>query len=134
MTGRPGPPPGPPPGQPPSAQPPPGQPPEEPADLDRGAAEERTRLAWLRTTVSFAAVGGAILKLDPPAGAPLLAMAAGVWLVGPQRGVGPPGRPARSRRRALRLITLMIVATVLVALVVCLLPGGAGRGLTVRGR
>jgi uncharacterized membrane protein YidH (DUF202 family) len=42
-------------------------PPNDLEDLQPGLARERTELAWTRTAVSFAAVGVAILKTNPPA-------------------------------------------------------------------
>jgi uncharacterized membrane protein YidH (DUF202 family) len=76
---------------------------------DRGLARERTALAWTRTAISFAAVGGVVLKREVVAGLILLALAGGIWLVGrlPHRG--------QSR---LKLVTAAIVAVALVALVV----------------
>jgi uncharacterized membrane protein YidH (DUF202 family) len=84
----------------------PGGPPPAP---DRGLARERTALAWTRTAISFAAVGGVVLKREVVAGLILLAVAAGIWLL---------GRLAHRRQSRLKLVTAAIVAVALVALVV----------------
>ncbi len=78
---------------------------------DPGLARERTSLAWTRTAISFAAVGGVVLKRDVIAGLILLALAPAVYLV---------GRLAYSRPGKLKLVTATIVAVALVALVVSL--------------
>jgi uncharacterized membrane protein YidH (DUF202 family) len=78
---------------------------------DPGLARERTALAWTRTAISFAAVGGVVLKREAVPGLILLALAPVVYLLGRQAHRGP-GR--------LRLITATIIAVALVALVVAL--------------
>jgi uncharacterized membrane protein YidH (DUF202 family) len=40
----------------------------ESQDLDPGLARERTRLAWARTAIAFAAVGAAMLRRELAAG------------------------------------------------------------------
>ena len=57
---------------------------------DPGLARARTRLAWTRTALSFAAIGGVLLKRDLIAGFVILALSALVWGVG--RLAGVPGR------------------------------------------
>jgi len=49
-------------------------PPDKVEDRDPGRARERTGLAWTRTAMSVAAVGGAILKRDVAIGVAVLAM------------------------------------------------------------
>ncbi len=51
-------------------------------DIDAGLARERTELAWHRTAISFAALGGAILKSRPAAGLPILIISALIWELG----------------------------------------------------
>ncbi len=45
-------------------------------------ANERTFLAWIRTAISFAAVGGVVLKRDVILGLILLALAPVIWQLG----------------------------------------------------
>ena len=56
----------------------------------RGWRGSRTELAWDRTALSFAALGGAILKSRPYAGIPILVVSALIWELGRW-----PARPAR---------------------------------------
>ncbi len=77
-------------------------------DQDPGLARERTSLAWTRTALSFAAVGGVVLRKDVVAGLVIMAAAPVVWEL---------GRLAR-RHGHLRLVTASIVAIAVVALAV----------------
>jgi uncharacterized membrane protein YidH (DUF202 family) len=83
--------------------------PGEQPDLDPGLAEERTALAWTRTAISFAAVGGAVLKKEIIPGLILLCLAPVIWAV---------GRRAYRRPDHLKIVTATIVAVCAVALVV----------------
>ena len=78
-------------------------------NADPGLARERTSLAWTRTAISFAAVGGVVLKKDVAAGLVIIALAPAIWQVG-RLDYHLPGR--------LRIVTATIVAVALVALVV----------------
>ena len=80
-------------------------------DADPGLARERTSLAWTRTAISFAAVGGVVLKKDIFAGLVILVTAPAIWQV---------GRLAYHRPGRLRLVTATIVAVAVVALIVAL--------------
>jgi uncharacterized membrane protein YidH (DUF202 family) len=80
---------------------------------DAGLARERTSLAWTRTAISFAAVGGVVLKRDVIPGLILLALAPSVYVL---------GRLAYRRPGKLKLVTGTIVAVAVVALVVALTP------------
>jgi uncharacterized membrane protein YidH (DUF202 family) len=95
---------------------PPGPPgpldPGPPDRRDSGLARERTSLAWTRTALSFAAVGGVVLKREIIPGLILLAVAPAIWVL---------GRLAYTRPGKLKLVTATIVAVALVALVVALL-------------
>ena len=78
-------------------------------DGDPGAARARTSLAWTRTALSFAAVGGVVLKKDVLVGLIILAAAPVIWQV---------GRLAQDHPGRLKLVTATIVAISLVALAV----------------
>jgi uncharacterized membrane protein YidH (DUF202 family) len=85
--------------------------PGDPGERDPGLARERTSLAWTRTALSFAAVGGVMLRREVIPGLIVLAIAPAIW----QLGRLPRNLPGR-----LQLITATIVAVALVALVVTL--------------
>ncbi len=51
-------------------------------DGDPGLARARTSLAWTRTALSFAAVGGVVLKKDVVVGLIILAVAPVIWRLG----------------------------------------------------
>jgi uncharacterized membrane protein YidH (DUF202 family) len=80
-------------------------------DADPGLARERTSLAWTRTALSFAAVGGVLLKKDVAAGLTVMATVPVIWEL---------GRLANHHPGRLRLVTATIVAVALVALAVAL--------------
>ena len=80
-------------------------------DADPGLARIRTSLAWTRTALSFAAVGGVALKKDVIAGLLILATVPVIWRL---------GRLAHHRPGRLMLVTAAIVAVAIVALVVAL--------------
>ena len=82
-------------------------------DADPGLARARTSLAWTRTALSFAAVGGVMLKKDVLAGLIVMASAPAIWEL---------GRLAHHRPGRLRLVTATIVAVAAIALVVALTP------------
>jgi uncharacterized membrane protein YidH (DUF202 family) len=90
--------------------------PEDMEQLDPGLARERTKLAWARTAIAFAAVGGAILKKEPVAGLIVLAMTPLIWGLG--RFVGySPARPELQPRRLL-VVTVTVVMVSLLAMVI----------------
>jgi uncharacterized membrane protein YidH (DUF202 family) len=91
-------------------------------DADPGLARERTVLAWTRTAIAFAAVGGALLKTTPLAGLLVLAMSALVWGLG--RVSSHPARAGQPHWPRHLLITLTVTLVSLVALAVILLAGG----------
>lgn len=99
----------------------------DPEDRDPGLARERTSLAWTRTAISFAALGGAVLRVDLVTGLIILAVAPLVWQLGRVAG-GAPQTAARAAGPArIRLITVSIVGVSLLCLLVTLL-GPAGHG------
>ena len=83
----------------------------DPEDAPPGLAEERTALAWTRTAISFAAVGGVMLKENVVPGLIILATALVIW----QAGRLDYHRPGR-----LKLVTATVVGVAVVALVVTL--------------
>jgi uncharacterized membrane protein YidH (DUF202 family) len=85
--------------------------PGEPGERDQGLARERTSLAWTRTALSFAAVGGVMLKRDVVPGLIILTAAPAIWQL---------GRLPRNFPHRIKLITATIVAVAVVALVVTL--------------
>jgi uncharacterized membrane protein YidH (DUF202 family) len=86
---------------------------EEPDDSDPGLARARTSMAWTRTALSFAAVGGVVLKRDLIPGLLILAATPVIWQL---------GRLAHHRPGRLKLVTVTIVAVALLALGVALTP------------
>ena len=95
-------------------------PPEDLEAMDPGLAGERTELAWTRTAIAFAAVGGAILKTIPVAGIPIVAMGALIYVLG--RISRPERRGARHKRRLpLLLVTIAVTTMAGVALAIAFL-------------
>ena len=92
-------------------------------DIDPGLARERTELAWTRTAISFAALGGALLKYRPTIGLPVLIIAAVIWRLGRL-----PGKPGTSRAKHRRVLLIMVTVTALSAsaLIVSFLGYAAG--------
>jgi uncharacterized membrane protein YidH (DUF202 family) len=78
-------------------------------DGDPGLARARTSLAWTRTALSFAALGGVVLKKDLVPGLIILAAAPVVWQL---------GRLAHHLPGRLKLVTVTIVVVALIALAV----------------
>ena len=81
-------------------------------DGDPGLARARTSLAWTRTALSFAAVGGVVLKEHLIPGLLIMAAAPAVWQL---------GRLAHHHPGRLRLVTATIVAVAIAALAVTLI-------------
>ena len=88
-------------------------PPEDPEESDPGLARERTRLAWARTAIAFAAVGAVVLRKELVAGLIVVAMAPMIWWLGrfASRASGPDVRPRR-----LLLVTAAVTAGALLAI------------------
>jgi uncharacterized membrane protein YidH (DUF202 family) len=100
---------------PPAARDEPGDDPEERAP---GLAAERTSLAWTRTAIAFAALGGTVLKANVITGLIILAVAPVVWQLGRlSRGAPGTGLPAVGPLR-LFLISAAIAAVALLCLIV----------------
>ena len=96
---------------------------DDPEDRDPGLGEERTRLAWVRTAISFAAVGVALLKVDVALGVVVLAMVPLIWLTGRRMAWHSPH--GENRPRMLLLIAVGIAAIAIVVLVIVLIRGNS---------
>jgi uncharacterized membrane protein YidH (DUF202 family) len=110
-----------------AAEPPGGSPDDvEPEERDPGLARARTSLAWTRTAIAFAALGGVVLKVNVVSGLIILAIAPLVWQLGRVPRSNSPGNdlPAVGTAR-IRLITVSIVAVSLLSLIVALLGKSA---------
>jgi uncharacterized membrane protein YidH (DUF202 family) len=87
---------------------------------DPGLARERTSLAWGRTAISFAALGGTVLKASVVPGLIILLVAPAIWWIAHFRKAGA---------ERLWLITVSIVAVAALALVVAFTGHGASHAL-----
>jgi uncharacterized membrane protein YidH (DUF202 family) len=94
-------------------------------ESDRGLAKERTDLAWTRTAISFAAAGAAILKSHVVPGAIVLALGLATW--GLRRVFPASGTDPAARQRRLLLVTIVVTAVAVVALIVALTARPAAR-------
>lgn len=99
---------------------------------DAGLALERTSLSWTRTAISFAALGGVVLKDNVITGLIILAVVPLIWRLGrlPRSGSPLGGLPTVGGRR-IRMITVSIVGVSLLSLLVAMLgpavPGALHR-------
>lgn len=109
-------------------QDPPSAPTDDWEDADPGLAAERTDMAWTRSSLAFAAVGIAILRLRPGLGIPILGFSVVVWLLG--RLVRTPNDAQATARRAL-LVTVAVTMLAAAALVITFL-GLSARGIRPR--
>ena len=90
-----------------------------------GLAQERTSLAWTRTAIAFAALGGVVLKTNVITGLIILAVAPVIWQLGRVTRGGPAasdGLPAIPLAGATRLfiIAVTIAAVALLCLIVAI--------------
>lgn len=94
----------------------------DPEESDPGLARERTSLSWTRTAISFAALGGVVLKANAITGLIILALAPVVWNIGRLSRGGSPSRrlPAVGGSR-IRLITGLIVSVSVLCLIIAVL-------------
>jgi uncharacterized membrane protein YidH (DUF202 family) len=83
----------------------------EPDDPGLVDPADRTRLAWNRTAIAFAAIGAAMLKSSPVAGLIVLVLTVPIWAA--VRSTDPI---ATDRR--LRLVTVIVLLVATAALVV----------------
>jgi len=90
---------------------------DDPEDADPGLARERTRLAWTRTTIAFAAVGAAMLRKEVIPGLIVLATTPLIYVVGRFATPAPGSAPRPGRLLAVTLtVTLVAVLAVIAAL------------------
>jgi uncharacterized membrane protein YidH (DUF202 family) len=85
--------------------------PDDPGIID---PVDRTRLAWNRTAIAFAAIGAAMLKSSPVAGGIVLALSTPIWMA-------VRGGDGISTARRLRLVTVAVLVVAATALVVAIL-------------
>ena len=95
--------------------------PDDPEDLAPGVARERTKLAWTRTSIAFAALGAILLRFEPVIGIVVLAAVPLVWALG--RVAVRQTRPELLSRRLL-LVAVIVTAVSLLAVVVAVTGHG----------
>ncbi|HEV2377599.1 MAG TPA: DUF202 domain-containing protein [Streptosporangiaceae bacterium] len=91
-------------------------PPDDP-DLDPGLAGERTRMAWVRTAIAFAAVGAVIARKELVPGALVVATSP---LVGALGHYAVRDRQTQARSKLLLLVTLTVLAIATLAVTIAL--------------
>jgi hypothetical protein len=92
--------------------------PDDPDETGAGGdPANRTRLAWTRTAIAFAAIGAAMLRSSPAGGAIVLALSIPIWGAVRSTRRLAAGAPAT---RGLRLVTAIVVLVAVVALIVAL--------------
>jgi uncharacterized membrane protein YidH (DUF202 family) len=90
-----------------------------------GLAQERTSLAWTRTAIAFAALGGVVLRANVVTGLIILAVAPVIWQLGRVTRGGAPagdGLPVMPVVGATRLfiIAVTIAAVALLCLIIAI--------------
>ncbi len=109
---------------------------DDPEEGIPGLARERTSLAWTRTAISFAALGGVVLKANVVTGLIILALAPVIWQLGrmawgsaPETSAPETSAPEASERlpavpavgaTRLFIITVAITAVALLCLIVAI--------------
>lgn len=91
-----------------------------PADPDEpgvGDPASRTRLSWTRTAIAFAAIGAAMLKSSPIAGAVVIALSLPIWTVAHRVR---HSEDAASAASGLALVAVTVVLVAIAALGVAL--------------
>jgi uncharacterized membrane protein YidH (DUF202 family) len=89
---------------------------------DPGLASERTRLAWTRTAISVAALGGVLLRTAPTTGTLVLAASGLIWGIG-CRASRSVATPSGDRRALLASISATVTALSVGALLLAVLSG-----------
>src|SRR5262245_9120010 len=99
---------------------------DDPEERDPGLARERTSLAWTRTAISFAALGGVVLKVNVVTGLIVLAVAPLVWQLGRISESGSHrNQLAAVGSGRIRLIAGCVVGVSLLCLLIALLGPAA---------
>jgi uncharacterized membrane protein YidH (DUF202 family) len=98
-------------------------PPDDPEDADPGLARERTRLAWARTAIGFAAVGAVLARREPVAGVLVVALTPVIWALGHVASRHPWHGP--SERRLLLVTAIVTLVAVLAVAIALLSPAPA---------
>jgi uncharacterized membrane protein YidH (DUF202 family) len=94
---------------------------DDPEVRDPGLARERTSLSWTRTAISFAALGGVVLKENVVTGLVVLAIAPVVWQLGRvSQGSGARTDLPIAGATRLFIISVAIVAVALLCLVIAI--------------
>lgn len=94
---------------------------DDPEERDPGLARERTSLSWMRTAISFAALGGVVLKENIFTGLVVLAIAPVIWQLGRvSQGSGPRTNLPIAGATRLFIISVAIVAVALLCLAVAI--------------
>ncbi len=86
-----------------------------------GDPANRTRLAWSRTSIAFAAIGVVMLKWNPVAGGVVLALSIPIWIADRRARLTADGSSVSG---SLRLVTATIVLVAVAALLVVLIGRG----------
>jgi len=94
---------------------------DDPEERDPGMARERTSLAWTRTAISFAALGGTVLKANVITGLIILAVAPVIWELGRvSQGSGLAAGFPRVGPARLFVIAVAIVAVAVLCLYIAI--------------
>ena len=83
---------------------------------------ERTELAWHRTGIAFAAIGGMLLKTAPVVGLLVIAGSVPIFVIGRTARPGDAEEPRP--RRSLLLVSVSVTIVSLAALALALFDGG----------
>jgi uncharacterized membrane protein YidH (DUF202 family) len=97
--------------------------PGKPDDRTVSDPANRTRLAWTRTAIAFAAIGAAMLKSSPVAGAIVFALTLPIWAAARRHR---HTAAALSPLSGLGLVTITVVLVALAALAVALFGRSPG--------
>jgi uncharacterized membrane protein YidH (DUF202 family) len=95
-------------------------------DPEERQARERTSLAWTRTALAFAALGGTLLKVNVITGLIVLAIGPVIW----QLGKVSRGRPDSAGLPVLGATRLFVIAVSIVAVaLLCLVVAVFGKSV-----